>query len=363
MNYNIEKVGVTTKGMYGLYPTKLESDFIITSPSFNNDFLIEPTFPEKGEFIVSLNNETDTSVLLYHIQSLHRRYADVVLVDKDNPRLLDLKFLKEAGTIKKLGLKTPKSLNELRTFNEENGIDFITLSLHPLHFDLNIIRYCALEDIQIIGLCDKVSEDLPLSFNLSFHSRYCEYIVLGYTEDYKFQRNYIMNLIGKECPKEIEMTRSVEKEGTIKIGISLKVSDDIIIPCTENDVLINPEEIVFGFGRTEEKVPKILEPQEGGPELDPLENTAYLLFSHIADKDQLSREDITNLLRYRIANYIDYKYNIGRISNYAVIIIVRAKDIETEEPKKKKEVWSYLLFITEDKELYFRKLKNAAPEV
>jgi len=138
----LEKIGVSVKGIYGVYPRKLRSDFIMTSPSFNNDFLIETGFPDRAKLIVSLDDKTDIGVLLYHIQALHRRKADCVLVDKSNPHMDDLVFLKESGNIVDIGLRKPGSLNELREFNEKYGIGFITLSLHPLHFDINIIKYC-----------------------------------------------------------------------------------------------------------------------------------------------------------------------------------------------------------------------------
>ena len=333
--YKIEKVGINTTGYDSVFPD-VETKVIMTSIESINDFILEPTIPSSYELIVNCDSPDN---LLYHLNTLHREFADIVLVDKVNE---DYLFLKEGGFTFELGLNEPKSVGEIK---KAEGISWISLKLGPLNFDYEIIKYCEKSGIKIIGLYDE-NTNIPLTFNLSFYARYCNIVLLPFSQDFNNQQDYLLSLINLDSPEQLEMTKSIHKPNNHKlgIGVSLKLEDNLIIPCPEETTLLYPEEVVFCLGGFEDECPDINTPQ------DEVEETAYKLWNSL-DKDGInSREGLLNRFRYSMVSLIDKPYNIGKISKYAIVFLIK---------EKKHEVKNYLAFINKNGDLYFSKLQNA----
>lgn len=332
MKYKIEKTGVDTTGYESIFPCNIDTRVIMIDMKSGNDFILEPTLPEKYELIVNCDNPTN---LLYHLNTIHKEQADIVLVDEITE---DYLFLQEGGYIMGLGLQYPESVEKVM---KSEHVSWISLRLSPLDFDLGMIKYCEEAGIGIIGIVED-TDDLPETFNLSFYSRYCNIVLLPISDRFIDKQEYLLGLIGQESPKEVEMTKSVHKPGgKMEIGVSLKINDDLIIPCPSPRVLLDPSETVFCFGGWEEKAP------EHKPENE-FEKVVYNFWDSM-EKDGLSRGELLNLLRYRIASFIDKPYNIGKISEYAIVFVIRFK---------KKDIQNYILFITKDNNMYFSNLKN-----
>jgi len=328
--YKIEKVGVNTIGYDSIYPD-IDTRVIMTDIKSANDFILEPTFPSSSELIVKCDHAVN---LLYHLKVLHRSSADIVLVDKVDD---DYKFLNENGYITELGLNEPKDVKEIK---EAEGISWISLRLGPLNFNYEIIKYCEKSGIKIIGLYDD-NKNIPLTFNLSFYARYCDIVLLPVSQDFKDRQEYLLELVSLDSPNQVEMTKSVHKSGNIEIGVSLKLRDDLIIPCPEINTLLYPEEVVFCLGGYVDECPNKEEPVD---EFEVIANNTW----NSLNKEG-TREELLNRFRYSITSLIDKSYNIGKISKYAIVYVIRYK---------KKDIRSYVVFINKDNDLYISKIEN-----
>ena len=338
MKYKIEKTGIDTTGYDSIFPN-VETGVVMIDIESGNDYILEPTLPEKYDLIVS--SETPLT-FLHHLKTIHRERADIVLVKgviND-----DFKYLKETGYITQLGLHYPSCVENIMS---SEGISWISMKLSPLNFDLGMIKYCEDKGIGIIGVIeDKI--DYPETFNLSFYARYCNIVLLPISSNFMDRQEYLLDLVGKDSPKEVEMKKSVHKNGKLNIGVSLKINEDLIIPCPSNNTLLYPSEAVFCLGGFIEKTPK-----QDPEEYDELEKLVYNLWESTYKDTTFDRSKLLNIFRYRISDILDKPYNIGRISDYAVVFVIKYK---------KKDIRNYLLFIKEDNSLYFSKLKNTEEE-
>ena len=328
--YKIEKAGIDTTG-YDSVLVGIDTGVIMTDTKSGNDYILEPTIPEDAKIIVKCDKPEN---LLYHLTTIHRTSADIVLTEEINE---DYLFLHENGYATQLGLLYPESVEKVM---KSEGISWISLRLSPLDFDLGMIKYCEEVGIKIIGVIEDTY--LPETFNLSFYSRYCDIVLLPPSQNFMDRQEYLLSLVGQESPKEVEMTKSIHKPGKVDIGVSLKINDQLIIPCPSKTVLLDPAETVFCFGGFIEKTPT-LEPE------DELEKAVYNLWEGM-ERDGYNREELLNVLRYRISALLDKPYNIGKISEYAVVFVVRYG---------RKDIRNYIMFIKEDCSLFFSNLKNA----
>jgi len=341
MRNKVYRVGVDTRNMFNVFP-EIEPDVIVTSPTPGNDFLIEPTLPRENEIIVVMDKDISPSEFLYHSQLLGRGRIDTVLLTPDTTHLEDYIFLKEqTNNIGRLGIYLPESTNLGKQIL--GIIDCVGIEIGPLNFDLELIEKCEEYGQEIIGFCDLRKYEYPDAYNLSFYGRYCHTLILNYNERYESRVGYIKDLIDKEGFNEVELDKTVKKDGNIKIGMSIKLRDDLIIPYTDLDVIASPEEVMFSIGRDYELVPKDIIAR------DKLEEAVDNFWEALEGKEKMSREEKIDTLRYVITSFIDTGYNIGRISRYALVFIV----------KRGKTIFdNYLLYVSENGEIFFRNLKN-----
>ena len=348
MKYKIKEIGIDTRNLDTTFSSGfLEEKNLVTSPASGNDYILEPVFPEEGRLIVVMEKDINPSLLLYHLQVLHRERADVVLVDPKTKYLDDYIYLKEeAGFIVSLGLWMPENGGEIINFPYKQ-LGSIGIKISPLNFDLDILRYAEHTGLEVIGFCDD-SNNLPHAFDLSFYGRYCNTVILEYDNYYGDKKSYLENLVNLEAPKEVEMTKTVKKKGKLEIGVSLKLGEDLILQCPERTITTHPEETVFGLGKAIENVPA-----QGEPE-DEFEETVLELWNEIEGKEGYTREELSDLVRYLSVSFIRGSYNIGKISRYAFVIVAK------KTGKKKKDVMykNYLFYIKENKDLYLRNLQN-----
>jgi len=345
MKYKLESVGVDTTGYDSIFPP-LDTEVVMIDISSGNDYILEPTLPTDSKLVVKCDKSNKPMNILYHLNTINRKSVDIVLTDELNEEYL---CLQENGYISELGLIQPSDVDDKKTFLKkliENKVSWVLIDLDPLNFDYDLIKYCEESGIKIMGT---VSENyLPDTFNLSFYSRYCNIVFLPITDNFTEKQQYLHYLIGTESPKEVEITKTTKKRGKLNIGVSLKINEDLIIPCPNPRTIMDPEEAVFSFGDFIEKVPEKVEEDE-------LVSSVINLWENIKrpDKDDisLSRSDLLNELRYRVTTLIDHPYNIGKISEFAVVFVVRYG---------KHDMRNYIMFITKNLNLFFSKLENTS---
>jgi hypothetical protein len=168
------------------------------------------------------------------------------------------------------------------------------------------------------------------------------------TGEYNPERiTYLQDLRDLEAPVEVEMTKSVNKKGKLSIYASLKINENLIIPCTDSETIISPEEVVFGLGK---EIEKIEEPEE----YDEFQELVLELWRGLQEKkDTYSREELIDFMRYRSVALTDKSYNLGFLSRYAFVLVIR---------ERKKIYKNYLFYVNENKKFYIQNLKNALQE-
>lgn len=343
MKYKVKSTGIDTRNYKSIFPD-INPDYIITSPMSGNDYILEPGIDDdSGKLVVIMEKDPDPSILLYHLQALHRSAAEIVLLEQTTKYLDDYMYLRETGYIKELGYYLPADISGLI---KDTWVSAVGIKIDPLHFDLDLLKYAEEKGITLFGFSD-FDNNLPDTFNLSFYGRYCDCVV---TEGYSPERiSYLQGLRDLEAPVEVEMTKSVNKKGKLSIYASLKINENLIIPCTDLETIINPEEVVFGLGK---EIEKIEEPEE----YDEFQELVLELWRGLQEKKHTySREELIDLMRYRSVALIDKSYNLGFLSRYAFVLVIR-------ESKKKKIYKNYLFYVSEDRKFYIRNLKNALQE-
>lgn len=342
--------GLDTRNIVTGFPVVINPNFVVTSPCRGNDYIIEPGFPKQGKatLVIVMEEDIDPSIILYHLQALHRDTADIVLAPKGTKYIEDYKFLREeAGYIDRLGIYMPETMKDIEDFGFEP--ECLGLTMSPLNFNYDFIKYQEkreLEDdetVLIFGFPDQDTIELPESYKLTFYSRYCDGVALNYNQYYTERLDFLGFLIGGESIPEVELSKNVKKKSKMVVGTSLKLGDDLIIPCPEPEFLANPEEIVYGLGKTIEKIPE--QKEEG---LGELEKTAYALWECM-ETEKYSREELIDYLRYRIVSLLEHKYNLGYLTRCAFVLALR---------KKKKDIENYLFYVDENKKLFVCNLKN-----
>jgi len=344
MKYKVKSTGIDTRNYKSIFPD-INPDYIITSPMSGNDYILEPGIDDdSGKLVVIMEKDPDPSILLYHLQAIHRSAAEIVLLEQDTKYLDDYMYLRETGYIRELGYYLPADISGLI---RDTWVSAVGIKIDPLHFDLDLIRYAEEKGIILFGFPDFDNNNLPDTFNLSFYGRYCDCVVTG---GYNPERlSYLQDLRDLEAPVEVEMTKSVNKKGKLSIYASLKIEEDLIIPCTDPETIISPEEVVFGLGK---EIEKIEEPEE----YDEFQELVLELWRGLQEKkDTYSREELIDFMRYRSVTLIDKSYNLGFLSRYAFVLVVR-------ESKKKKIYKNYLFYVSENRKFYIRNLKNTLQE-
>jgi len=351
MKNEIVDLGLDTRNIVTGFPNIKDPDFIITSPCRGNDYIIEPGFPKKPTLIIVMEEDIEPGIILYHLQALHKEEADIVLAPKGTKYIDDYRFLREeAGYIGSLGIYMPETIKDIEEFGYEP--ECLGLTMNPLNFNYDFLKYkerMELEKDKIIQILGFPDQDiiLPDSYKLTFYSRYCSGVALNYNNNYTERINFLSYLIGADTVPEVELTKSVKKKGSLNIGTSLKLGEDLIIPCPESDFLANPEEIVYGLGKVIEKIPDQKE-----EDLGEIEKLAYSLWESM-ETERYGREELIDYIRYRIVSLIDYKYNIGYLTRCALILAIQ---------KKKKVIENYLFYVGEDKNFFVCNLKNTVKE-
>lgn len=343
MKYKIKDAGIDVRNYDSIFPDLGEISNFVTSPNSGNDYILEPGIDDEGDLIVTMEKDSDPSLLLYHLQAIHRPAAEIVLIEQGSKYLSDYKFLKDSGYIEKLGYYLPADISSL--INEEDDqIEVLGVKFDPLHFNMELIKYAENKGIKLIGFPDFNNTTLPHTFILSFYSRYCDCVIVD-SDINKLE--YLEELIkyDYEAPKEVEMTKSVDKKGKLNIFSSIKLGEDIIIPLSDIKTIINPGEVIFGLGKEIENIKEEENPNK-------FEEIILNLWEGLkAERDKFSREELIDLIRYRTTGLITKRYNLGALSRYSFILVIR---------ESKKVCSNYLFYIDENKNFYIRNLKNTA---
>lgn len=280
-NFKVSGVGIDTSTIF-YYPSedrcnKDNYDYIYTSISKGNSYIISNYIKSQpGATLISeidyLNNFD--SVIPDFLYEINRDKINLLLFNSNienwekykNEVLENIAFLKEdCGLIEEIGLKNPKSVDEIKKINEILGFEvkYIALDICPFNFNYDIINWCYENKIHIIGFnpfggyisSNNLINSFTIPYLLSFSSNYSDVVILsGRDLLYSSENfNYIKQLIGKESSPKYTLKKNVlgklVKPFKKIINTSLIVSNNLILSYEEPEKLFYESDIDLSIGK------------------------------------------------------------------------------------------------------------------
>lgn len=276
--FKISGVGIDTENIkYSPAESRCVEDnysYVHTSISANNDFIVSNYIKsqEGATLITSIDflNEIG-SMLSSHLLEIDRDCIDLLLFNvqdldlwkkysKDLSQELDL--LKNSKVINEIGLKNPKSVKDIEEIKNLLGsnIKFIALDLCPFNFNYDIVNWCSINEVKLIGFnpfggnisSANLIECFSIPYLLSFIANYCDVVILS-GRDLILSSNskeFLEKLIGKESSNKYNLTKSVfklTKPFKKVINTSFYINEELSLYYDNPFNIYNPEEVSVNF--------------------------------------------------------------------------------------------------------------------
>jgi hypothetical protein len=233
--FKLQGVGIDTTTMRtdpGVSRTDDAYTYIMTSLEANNDYLIrsfvenhvgEPAIITATKFLDNIE-----SALKDHKENLGVDKIDLLLVgpeaDWDNyktniPELIKNHACDNVGLINPTLEDIKKKIADLKEL--EVDMKYVTIPVSPLEFDLEIINYCAENNIYLIGLnpmggylsAPRNIKAFSVPYLLGFSAHYCNIVLLSGRDINTAWEDkwYLQEIIGKESSPSYIIKRSTSK--------------------------------------------------------------------------------------------------------------------------------------------------------
>ncbi len=277
MKFKISGVGLDTK--YVDYPTS----FVLDKNTF--PIFIKTDISDGRE--VNINASSDCSIMTSasflgdigkavegHLYFLKRKKIDLLLlpgnIQTNETSVEELRGLITDGLVDNIGLEQPGSIEEIKKFVEDTGIEvkYVALNICPVTFPWTIINYCRENGISIFGLNPfggkLQSTSLIYSFSrpylLNFIATWADVVIVSGGDPVNSWMNieYLMTLVGKESSNKYVLEKDFYKL-PVKIPpkivkTSLIVTPDLILPLDNPNTIFSFEELNVTFKKVVTKL-------------------------------------------------------------------------------------------------------------
>ena len=213
-----------------------------------------------------------------HLIELRARQIDVLLIDAccDIKKYLDnINDLLRAGLVSRVGISNPKTIGDLEKIKKIIEFDSISLEIHPLNFNFDIINWANENNIKIIGFnsfgghvrASNMIDSMTIPYLLNFSAIHADTVFLS-SSDLSYSAinaNYLIDLIGKSVniPDEDDniylFSKNVLRETLPKknlIHTSIKI-DNAVLPVINPKLVFPFEELVFASKDYVVNIPEI----------------------------------------------------------------------------------------------------------
>lgn len=283
--FRVQGVGLDTTNLKDiLLKEDLEFDYIHTTISSNNDYLLRDFFNKSSNNTPSLVTTIDffdnpERALMGHLIELEKSdgIIDLLLVTKDaifrnNSSAKDtVNGLKTSGIIKEFGISNPSTVEDIKYVEELLGfkIKYISLNICPLNFNYEVISWCKDNDVDILGFnpfggylsSSAIIDSFSVPYLLGFISTYSSIVFLssrnlGLSKE---SRDFIKsNIIGSNILDKFILKKSIYKlykpiTSKKVVRTSLILKEDLILNYDSPNLMFPFNEIILNIGKNDNK--------------------------------------------------------------------------------------------------------------
>ena len=389
--FKIEGVGLDTTNLnYIPESNHLNNiNYIHTSTKVNNDCMLSELFTEDGiesnpiknnKIVVTEIDCVDSmnKVILSHINALGRDWLDILEIPADcnwtEDTVEQLKELLDAGIIYEISIKNPKNVERLIEIMDllktiDLVINYVSIDICPLNFNLNIINWCNENNIKIFGYnpiggyinSPNLIQSFTVPYLLGFAATYCNVVFLSSRDMHKSIQGakYLKSLFGEFTESIYVLKKSVFKlQKPLKkvVRTSAIYDSGTYIPYdTPENVPVDGENIIITLGDDYEEIP-----DDGVRESTELEKEIDNFIGQLSYPFDASIETKFSMIKNQIIGYLkmkkpDHDFTYSLINNTSIAVMARK---ETVSGWFKKVVTtdqsSYIISMKKNGLIYFR---------
>lgn len=326
--FKISGVGIDTETIMYEPGIDLEDNYkyVHTSISKNNDFIISSYVKSHDDcsLITTIDfTEGVEEVLGGHLLEIGLDLIDLLLIDSptfDWSKAGDfIKELSESGVANSLGIRNPKSIEDLEKMKESLDMQdtlYVALDICPLNFNYEIVEWCKSNGVTLIGFnpfggnitAQALIESFTTPYLLSFAATYCSLVMLSGRDLYLSGQSklFLEGLIGKETSPIYTLRKSVSRlYKPIKkvVSTSLKFADNMVLEYDCPEIMYDQDECEMKLGKSVTILPDINK--------DLYTNTETLvtqLLDVLSYPENASVDVWYALARYKVLSHIRYLY-------------------------------------------------------
>ncbi len=377
-NYSIKSVALGTKDLSQMANDFLlkSYDYLETSISYNNDFLLGKYLNKKTKVISEISSLSEHEIFLrYHLKWLNRKKIDILLVNSKgswvNEDLLRLK--ENTSFYSELGISNVESIEEVERFlNLGVKPSWVSITLNPTYFNIELLEYLKGNDIKIIAHSILGGEQMArmnievytLQFLLEFAALYADIVCIsGHSmEESIISKTHLEKFIGQFISDETKglylfpSSRIVKRAPVKTLPLYRYLAyEDLVVKFN------GPKEIILPVLSMDKELEKINEPSE--ELMTKLEKTVYDGLNKIilpedcipgsGEAEAFWRYSVIAILSTIPAEFLRYKYTYEKQGN--LFLILREKRFGI----KKNNVGLFLLVSSEKMGIpVFKQIKN-----
>lgn len=361
--------------------------YIHTSSRKNNDCMLSEIFTENGMEVRDHNKtliteidcvDSISKVILSHINAIGKDWIDIIEIpascDWKEDTAEQLQGMIEAGLIYEISIKNPETidrLNEisglLKTFNVK--IDYISINICPLNFNLDIINWCKENNIKIIGYnpmggyinSANIIQSFTVPYLLGFAATYCDIVFLSSRNMHKSIQSarYLNDLIGENTESVYILNKTVSKlHKPLKkvVWTSAIYDEETYIPYNNpENVPTGDESILITLGEGKESIPE--------SEMTDLEKDIDGFIKNINTPFDASKETKFSMIKNQIISCLkskkpDHEFSYSMINDTTIAIMAR-KDTVSGWFKKttSTDQSTYIVSMRSNGLVYFKECK------
>lgn len=320
-------------------------------------------------------------VILSHLTSIDKSWIDILEIPADcnwsEDTVDQIKSLIDSGIVYEISIKNPRNIERLEEIKQllstrSIDLDYISIDICPLNFNVDIINWCEKNIVSIIGYNPfggyinhpNVLNSFTAPYLLGFAATYCSIVFLSSRDLYKSTQSakYLNNLYEKNTESMYSLKKSVNKlQKPLKrvVYTSMILDTDAELPYNTPDYVPTGEDsILINLGKAIEVLPKIDEYNNPYSEFEQeiqsfLNNLSYPGDASNKTKFCLAKNQILNYLRTK---YTGYDILCSMINDSAIAVMATKEGTSGNWFKRTKITYtnSFIIAMKTDGTVFFK---------
>lgn len=271
--FKIQGIGLDTENIEYPISNNTVFDYIHTSISKNNDFIISDYIKKNCSISVLITSidflDNVSNSIVKHLEELDKSIVDLLLINSKcdfKNYNKEIKDMIDNGLVSEIGIKNPDTVEELELIEKEIKFNYVSLNICPLNFNYSVIKWCNEKGIKVICFnpfgghisAAAMIDSFSVSYLLSFAAFNSDIVFLSGRDLFyaKVEKTYLESLIGREYGDDkFILKKNVNKlykplKKAINTSMEIECdygNDKLIIPYNSPDVIVPFNEIYFNF--------------------------------------------------------------------------------------------------------------------